>query len=162
MKYRIVDNFLNPQDFSKIKNILESPHFPWYYQKEINKHDSKDSLDCYFTHSLFDTMEGSNNFFNTLSPILQKIKIKSLIRIKCNLYPKTEKLTIHKKHKDFDYKHKGALFYINTNNGGTILNDNTKIDSVENRMLFFEPNILHSSTSTTNQKARININFNYF
>ena len=67
MKYRIIDNFLDPQDFSKIKNTLESSHFSWYYQKEINKHHSKGSLDCYFTHRLFDTMEGPSNFFNMLS-----------------------------------------------------------------------------------------------
>ena len=77
-------------------------------------------------------------------------------------YPRTEKLEIHKPHFDYTYKHKGAIFYVNTNDGKTILDKNKQIDSVENRLLLFEPHFLHKSTSTTNAKVRININFNYF
>ena len=53
------------------------------------------------------------------------------------------------------------MFSINTNDGGTILSGN-KIDSIENRVVLFDGNKPHSSSTCTNQKARFNINFNYF
>lgn len=54
------------------------------------------------------------------------------------------------------------IFYLNTNDGFTILNGETKINSVENRILLFDPSELHSSTTCTNDKCRVNVNFNYF
>ena len=37
-----------------------------------------------------------------------------------------------------------------------------KIESIENRALLFDPSIEHRSTTCTDAKGRININFNYF
>jgi hypothetical protein len=84
-----------------------------------------------------------------------------LIRIKGNVYLNTKTKITHEKHVDYNYPHKGAIYYINTNNGKTILNDEVEIDSIENRLLIFNPSIPHSSTSTTDSKFRMNINFNY-
>ena len=159
---KIIDNYLNQEDFLRIKNKLESWDFPWYYQKNINDNHSEKDLDCYFTHYLFNQENGQSPFFDIVKPILNKLNVKALIRIKCNIYPRTEKIETHKPHIDYTYKHKGAIFYVNTNNGKTVLNKNKQIDSIENRLLLFEPQLLHSSTSTTNAKVRININFNYF
>lgn len=159
---KIVDNFLSKEDFLKIQSLLLSWDFPWYYQSKINGYHTEKELDSYFTHVIFDTEKGHSPYYNNLFPLLKIIKPKSLIRIKCNIYPKTEKVEIHRPHVDFPFKHKGAIFYINTNNGGTILENGKKIDSIENRILFFDSNKKHSSTSTSNAKCRININFNYF
>ena len=159
---KIIDNYLNQKDFLNIKNTLESSDFPWYYQKNINDSHLEKDLDCYFTHYLFNQKNGKSSFYHIVKPILNKLNVKALIRIKCNIYPRTEKLEIHKPHFDYTYKHKGAIFYVNTNDGKTILDKNKQIGSVENRLLLFEPHFLHKSTSTTNAKVRININFNYF
>ena len=162
INYKVIDNFLDKKEFLNIKNILESYNFPWYYEKIINHNHNMNDLDCYFMHNIFTQENGRSQFYNVIIPILNKLDIKSLIRIKCNIYPRTEKIKINKPHIDFDFEHKGAIFYINTNDGGTIIEGNKKIDSIENRILFFNPHILHSSTNTSNSKARININFNYF
>jgi hypothetical protein len=161
-KFKVVDNFLPKQEFLELKNIMLSYNFPWYYNSDINIfHENKKDLTCQFSHIFFRDAVPST-YFILLKPILEKIECKALLRIKGNLYPRTDKIEIHKKHLDYDFIHKGALFYINTNNGKTILNDKTEIDSVENRMLFFESYKHHQSTSTNDQKARVNINFNYF
>ena len=60
------------------------------------------------------------------------------------------------------YKHKGAILYINDNNGKTILEDGTEIESKANRLLLFDASKPHNSTSCTDAKSRINININYF
>jgi Rps23 Pro-64 3,4-dihydroxylase Tpa1-like proline 4-hydroxylase len=159
---KVVDNFLPKEDFLKIQSLLSSWDFPWYYQSKINLSHTEDDLDCYFTHMIFEKQKGYSNFYPSLLPLLNKINFKALIRVKCNIYSKTDKVEIHKPHIDYDFKHKGAIFYINTNDGGTILENGKKIDSVENRILFFDSYKKHSSTSTSNAKSRINININYF
>jgi hypothetical protein len=164
-KYKIIDNFLEKNNFLELKNILESNTFPWYFQKLINQYHNLNDTTCYFTHKIFEDKINSNIINNrVIQIILNKLKIKKLIRIKCNLYMGTNILEIHKPHIDYDFKHKAAILYINTNNGSTILDSDYKsiyIKSIENRMLFFEGHKNHSSTSTTDSKCRININFNY-
>ena len=44
----------------------------------------------------------------------------------------------------------------------TLIFDGTKIDSIANRALLFDPSKLHSSTSCTDDKVRLNMNINYF
>ena len=65
-------------------------------------------------------------------------------------------------HVDYPYSHKAAIFYINTCDGYTKLEDGTKIDSVANRMLLFDASKPHTPSDCTNQSVRVNINFNYF
>jgi hypothetical protein len=50
---------------------------------------------------------------------------------------------------------------LNDCNGYTVIGDK-KIESKANRALFFDPSVEHNSTNCTDEKARFNINFNYF
>ena len=68
----------------------------------------------------------------------------------------------HGFHIDYTYSHKGAIFSINSNNGYTILEDGTKIESVENRLVSFPAEMRHSGTTCTDEQARVVINLNYF
>ena len=97
-----------------------------------------------------------------MEPLLRKVEPKALKRIKANLYPRTKELLYHGVHTDFDYDHKAMIYYLNTNNGYTILKDGVKIKSIQNRALFFNPQEEHQSTTCTDLKCRMNININYF
>ena len=97
-----------------------------------------------------------------VSPIFKKIEVKAVIRIKVNLYTNVNEFIENEYHIDYPYEHKGAILYLNTNNGYTILEDGTEIESIENRLLKFEPHKRHKSTHCTDVKRRMNINFNYF
>ena len=55
-----------------------------------------------------------------------------------------------------------SIFYVNTNDGYTLFEDGTKVESVANRMLSFPANMRHTGTTCTDQQIRIVINFNYF
>ena len=101
-------------------------------------------------------------YCDKLHPILDKLGGRCLIRIKANLYPNTEILHEHPMHEDTDYPSSGAIFSLNTCDGYTKLQDGTKINSVANRMLLFNPSEKHCSTTTTNVPMRFNININYF
>jgi hypothetical protein len=160
MKYEIIDNFLPTEDFIKIKNLMLDGYFPWYYKNGVTEGKSNDGF--YFTHTFYNDYAINSEKFILLSPIILKLNPKSIIRIKGNFYPKTEKIIEHKKHIDCFFEHKGFIFYINSNNGFTKLYDGTIIESIENRGLFFDAHLEHNSSTCTDQDGRININFNYF
>jgi hypothetical protein len=160
MKYDIVDNFLNRENFKMIEKELFRPTFPWFYNSSIA--DPTDDDMPYFTHHFYLNDEFNSDYRKLLLPILDKMKIKTLMRAKANMYLKTNKVIKHGLHVDRPFKHKGCIFYINTNNGFTVLEDGTEIKSVANRALFFDSSKKHSSTSCTDQNIRVNININYF
>ena len=61
-----------------------------------------------------------------------------------------------------DYDHTAALLYLNTNDGFTELDDGRRIESIANRILVFNGNELHSSSTCTDQKRRVLLSLNYF
>ena len=88
--------------------------------------------------------------------------VKALVRIKANLNPVSDKLIQYDKHKDQEhFSCKGAIYYVNNNNGYTMF-DNEKVESKENRIVFFNTETPHSGTNSTDCKNRMVINFNYF
>ena len=164
IKYKVIDNFLPKDNFNLIKETIFGNNFNWFYHSEINYKGvhSPDML-FYFTHLFYHHNQPSSMFFDLINKnLISFLDVKSLIRIKGNLYPNQHTKKENGFHTDYDFSHKGAIFYLNTNNGRTILNDKTKIDSVENRILFFDPSLSHDSENCTDQKVRVNININYF
>jgi hypothetical protein len=86
------------------------------------------------------------------------------MRIKFNFYPTTPEINYHDFHQDYgDISHHGCIFYLNTNNGMTIFENGYKVESIENRLMIFDPSILHRSTTCTDDEVgRFNINMNFF
>jgi hypothetical protein len=161
MKHEIKKNFLPKIEFNNLKDLLMSNNFPWFRADTINYNQKDKDKTCYFYHNVHHELIPST-FFGHFVPLLSQIKMKSLIRMKANCYPSSKELITHEAHKDFQFEHKGAIFYINSNDGFTVLEDETKIPSIENTLLLFDSSKNHSSTTCTNDKARINININYF
>lgn len=163
MTYQIIDNFLSEKKFLNVKNKILNPEFTWNLVPKVS--DTNENLKItssyYFTHMFYSGFFVDQNC-NIFADILNKLDVKSLIRIKANLYPSTNNIEHHWEHTDFDYEHKGAIFYLNTNDGLTILEDGTEIQSIENRILLFNPSKSHKSTTCTNDKCRVNVNFNFF
>ena len=156
---KIKDNFLSKKDYNNIYNILTNESFPWFYNNYKGTKEEK-LLEYQFTHRFFDN-EITSNFYQFLEPIIKKLKIKKLLRIKANLTPATQKIIEFNTHQDsLGDKHITSIFYINTNNGYTKI-DNKKIKSKGNRILSFFSNKKHYGTNSTNLNNRIVINFVY-
>ena len=160
MSYKVIDNFLKQRYFDDICRYYLTDELPWFLEEKVNEFDNSNTF--YLVHQVYKNDTVNSKYHNPLGPILDLIKPKALIRIKANLYPGNSELVTHASHIDCDFEHKGAIFYLNTNNGYTILEDGTKIESVANRMLFFDAHKPHQSTNCTDEKVRVNINFNYF
>jgi len=156
--HTIIDNFLEKEQFEGLSKIIMGPHFPWFFQVDLNENDKKHT---YFTHVMYDNYVANSKYFGDFLNLILLLKPKALLRIKANFYLRTPKILKHNAHVDYKFPHKGAIFYINTNNGKTILDDGKEITSVANRILFFDSSKMHSSTNCSDQKARVSINFNY-
>jgi len=155
---KIIDNFLPENLFSELVDSIKN--IPWFYTQGIGNLSSEDAY--YFTHSFYRNISYCSNFLPVVQPILDRIESKAIIRIKGNLYLSTPSLQKHDFHVDEVYKHYGAVFYVNTNDGFTEFENDVKIDSVANRVVFFDPTVLHRSTNCTDKaQPRITINFNY-
>tara|TARA_Y100001973_G_scaffold90006_1_gene136996 strand:- start:253 stop:759 length:507 start_codon:yes stop_codon:yes gene_type:complete len=165
-EYEVIDNLLPKDYFNELKEIVMSDEISWFWNKNINrfhKHN-EDDFTSYFTHNLFNMKLSYiySEYYKHFHRFWSYLNMRALMRMKLNLYPRTDTIEIHEPHIDYDDDHKGCIFSFNTCDGFTKLEDGTKIESVENRALLFNPSKIHSSSSTTNDKARVNININYF
>ena len=163
MTYQIIDNVLPQDEFQKIKDFILNSNFPWNLTPVVtnDKENLPINASYYFTHEFwsgFNTEPQAQVF----APLLNIMNCRAMMRIKGNLYPSTQSIVHHDNHIDYDFPHRGAIFYLNTNNGLTVLEDKINIESIENRLLLFDPSKPHRSTTCTNDKCRVNVNFNFF
>lgn len=176
MPYQVVDNFLPEIVHREMKNnILDSSSFPWFYYDYVESNTIENKLNknqLFFCHTFYINDLPNSNNLNILDNLLYAMRvdsriptIKSLIRIKANLYPCTPQSYTHGYHTDYNFSSFSAIYYINTNNGYTLIKNNDdiiKIDSIENRLLVMTSDLLHSSTTCTDEKMRCTVNINYF
>ena len=162
MAIEIIDDFLEPLNFSELQDIFLGAQIPWYYNKGVNQPSSQnDSKDYQFTHKIFEDSMIQSEIFALIQPILAKLNVKSLIRIKANLSTKAEEASYQGFHTDTTFDCTTAIFYLNTNNGHTMVGDQ-KIESIENRLVRFNSQILHTGSTATDTQVRVVLNLNYF
>ncbi len=158
--FKIIDNYLKKKDYTNLRQMLESYNFPWYFY--LNTADKTDDIFNYqFIHLFYRDNVPNSDYFDILKPLIKQINPISLIRVKANLNPISHKLVKFDKHYDQPIKCKVAIYYINDNNGYTVVGKK-KIKSKSNRIVFFNSDIEHYGTNSTNCKNRTLINFNYF
>jgi hypothetical protein len=165
MDIEIIDNFLDKESFENIKNTMFSSDFPWFYNKtKVSKNEEQNLDNFQFTHSFYDSYTINSNFFNLLNPIIKKVNPISIARIKANMTMRTQDILEYGYHTDYTTSTnlKTAVFYLNANNGYTKFKDGDSVDSIENRMLIFDSQMLHTGTSCTDQRFRSVINFNFY
>ena len=161
--FKVIDNFLDKEDFINLRHhMLVGKFFPWYFQDTKDFKADKDLNQYQFTHLFFDNYKPSQYFY-LVEPLLSKLKVKSLIRIKANLNPYSPKLYQGYFHNDNPYNSLTAVYYVNENNGYTLFEkSNKKVKSEENRIVIFDAKMKHAGTNTTDQKQRVVLNLNYF
>lgn len=160
MEYKITDNFLSKEDFRNMQTrIVHSNQFPWYYSSEITNMD--DGKNFQFVHPFYDFWNWKGNDVWVIQPLLDKIDPKAWIRIKANLT--TQSSDVHEQgwHVDYDFPCTTAVFYMNDNNGCTVFEDGTRVESKANRLVEFDSKYAHTGTSHTDTRTRVVINMNY-
>ena len=172
MDLKVIDNFLPENDFNTLINntinrcdgfqtefrvisnvenpgVQDENYWSWYLVHMIYCHDAPQ-------HQLYTNIQ--DLFYGRF---IQVANFKTMMRIKINAYPHTDVVKEHEKHVDFNYEHTGAVFSLNTCDGYTKFSDGNKVESVANRIVFFDASKVHQSSTTSNAKLRYNINFNF-
>ena len=99
-----------------------------------------------------------------LGPLLDKINPLALYRVQANLILQQEKRRRSLFHIDYmgNSSMITSIFYMNTTNGPTILEDGTEIECRANRLVSYPYGTYHAGVLCTDQPYRIVINLNYF
>jgi hypothetical protein len=161
MDYKIIDNFLTTTQHKDLYDLLlTSKNFPWFYNPTIVGTDSEKETEYQFTHLFYINGEITSTAFSLVEPILEKLNTLTILRIKANLSPRTIKNIESGYHVDTFEKSKTIVYYINSNNGYTKFKNGDKVESIENRLLIFNSDMLHTGASCTDEKVRSVINFN--
>jgi len=179
---KVIDDFCDEAYFQALQDIFVRPNnkFAWFYHNAVNgKAHDKGEDTFQFVHTLYlgvpviaSSLAGSPSmiqedpWLRSLSPIVEALDITTLLKIKANCLPRTEKIIEHGLHVDFTKKEKEVLttgiLYMNTNNGYTHFEDGTKIKSVANRLITFPCNLLHGGSTCTDESTRVVINFSFY
>ena len=191
MKHKIVDNFLSDVDFDQLVDVImpnghtdrtkeEISDFTWVYKneqvpqygiKEPEKVTDIELLDpinqSFFCHLLYmGTFQSP--YLRKLQTLLIKIDPFAVYRIQANLTLQQKERRRSNFHIDYPKEASKnmlmhtSIFYMNSTNGPTILEDGTEIECYANRLVTFPYDIKHSGVSCTDQPYRVVINFNYF
>jgi len=185
---KVIDNILDDNDFKQLENLIftQGSIIKWTWVPDIegsNKltatsgvvpYQERNQKLFYMVHKFYDKdgdgFMSDNTVENFIYQIVDKIRlclekhnieVQDLQRMKGNLYPNTSKLYEHEMHIDYNMPNQGAILSLNTCDGYTKLCDNTKVESVANRLFLFDASKKHCSTTTTDTRARFNINFNW-
>ena len=171
MDLKIIDNFLTDNDFNLLVSNTVGRNDGHQVQFRVvsnveNFGAIEENWSWYMINMLYlkDTPQNEicGKIYEMFVPKFKELaNFKTMIRIKINAYPYTNVVKEHKKHIDFNYEHIGAVFSLNTCDGYTKFSDGTKVESVANRIVFFDASKYHQSTTTSNAKLRYNINFNF-
>jgi len=174
----IIDNFLEEEYFNKLVDRICSKDsragIPWWYGSYDSPtfHDGKlYSMDEDPQEYLLSNTTYKNNIpndaemYNLLQPFCRAVdykkEIKSLLRLRSNLFIRTNPLYEYEFHIDYPYPHTAGILSLNTCDGYTKMKDGTKVESIANRMLLFEGSEKHASTTTSNKPARFNLVINF-
>ena len=190
-KIKIEDNFLEQEKFDEMKYIVNpmvdttpassSHNFAWYFRNkyysyfpnrtpEYEYEDEDEELDRFqFTHTFYEKGTPQSPYMKQLDCFLDLLQPVAIFRIRGNLLTRLPNIVKNPFHTDMELLSEERLkqwttsiFYVNTNNGYTLFEDGTKVESVANRMLTFPANMRHTGTTCTDQQIRIVINFNYY
>ena len=163
MEYQIHKNFLAPDSFEKIKDLIMNEEFPWRRRDRMARIGDKDGM--YFTYCFYNSFMPQSEFYEPyIIPILKKLQAKAPIQIRSNMFISTM-FKASNWHRDYDFKCKTAILYLKDCDGGTELKINNKIIFIKadsNKILVFDTPILHRAITSKKEPIRYIINFNYF
>lgn len=163
-----------PEDLScRIRDILMGDSFPYFYRDGVS-YEGDDNY-C-FGHTLFNDDDDYpddciinpdySKLFNQLGiPLVSRISMSRLLRMKINCYPRQTKIiadrTFGGMHVDFERPHVVGIYCVNTNNGYTLFEDGTECPSIANTMYIFDGSMQHSCVHQTDENIRVNINMDW-
>ena len=174
MKYKIHENFLPPDLFEKIKNLVMDQDFPWrrrdHMTPNINDKMYSTYKNIYFTYNFFNDMKSSSDFYEPyIIPILEKLKAGAPIQVRANMFISNLFKTSGWHTDYFSEVHGGkettAILFLNDCDGGTEIKVDNKdifIKAEANKIVVLDADVLHRARTSKKEPIRYIVNFNYF
>lgn len=173
MNYQRIDNFLPDDLFENYQRFMlygegksEFVGMPWFYRGNVS--DRLDTEGYLFGNDIYNRGDIPNlKLFTELGiPIISRLPMDSLIRIKVNCHPRqtikgSENYPMSTFHVDTIREHTVAILSMNTCNGYTEFEDGTKLESIANSCVVFSGDIKHRSVGQTDENIRVNFNINF-
>lgn len=172
----IIENFLSEEQEENIKQLTINPSFPWFYNSgtiveveeglQSNAVHNKGINPFQFVHC---TDLNQCNYVDVITPVLNQLSIEfqsniRILRCKFNFLPKSNDSSYHYPHvDDFEDDAITAIYYVDDADGDTYffddqLNVTNTITPKRGRMVIFNSNKFHSSSSPTHNQYRIVMN----
>ena len=175
MTIKVYKDFLNKDLHNHLFSLIQSRNFGWHQDKFVTAHSVKHKQDdTQFCHYLCDASSAPSNFLEEFNPLFDKLDVQILQRAKLNLTLPEDEIRIlggfhHDYYRDAELKQplkelKIALYYFNTTDGQTLIEENKtikKIDCEENSLVTFSNTLQHTANTHTNKKFRYVLNINY-
>ncbi len=161
MTYEIIDNFLPRSVFKPVKNALLEEGFPWMYREIKGGADSKTKKHYKFEHIVYTQNVPISPFFEEFVEIIDSIDCKSLLNMCCNMFTNTNELIEIKNKPIYPFPNTVGILYLTNNDGYTILEDDIKIENIENRIVLFDGSKSYVENNCTNAMRKVNISFNF-
>jgi len=169
IKTEIKDNYLPSQGHQNIIDETTNHWFPWGFipaqviakdkdGEYIKNYVSPTLDDWHLTHMIYDGNYNSPHL-PAFDHLVQSLKPTEVLKVKINLLLPCGKPIESGFHTDMgSEKGKTSIYYVNTCNGYTELEDGTKVDCVANRLVTFDSSMNHNAVRQTDTKQRIVIN----
>jgi len=160
---KIIDNFLEKKDFDDLLKNIINKNFPWYVS---DMSDYTDDNNTQLYHILYKNNEANSDYFKTFQNIYNKLNIFLLHKARLIATSKHDGKNnlFHIDVENIELPNlKTAIYYINTNDGGTEFELNNQIvNSVSNRMVIFPYNLKHRTIKhKSGDTFRYVLNLNY-
>ena len=176
MKIQVVDNVLDDRQYTHLSGIALGSEMPWYYVPNIaidDPNEKPSELHSGFSHNTMNmetkTIESTYAF--TFLPILfeackrKDLFVSDVIQSRLFCHPAKPEANIQNgKHRDLLYDHKVCLYYFNDSDGDTVFFDDDDNEIFrqtpkKNTAVIFDGNIQHCSSTPTQRRVILNINF---
>ena len=173
---KIIDNFLNPQEFALISQLKGDPAFDWKYASSSDRLPGEEERDWpQLTHVFQDVTTVLSSVSNTsliLSPLLYRLNVAVLLKAKANITAKATEpyhgnwhTDAHIFDLDFDTDFgnvvETSVYYLDDSNGATEMEDGTMVESKANRIAIFPACMKHRvHRNTEGPQSRFVININ--
>jgi hypothetical protein len=158
-----LDNFLEEDVYNNLYENIMSPDFPWYVTDgsvSTGEDVAWDHRDIFFNHLFIRSPAYVSPLYPIVAPIVEKLNPKAILNVRANLDIARSAHFEYGMHNDTNDM-MTAVYYVNTNNGGTKFADGELIPSVANSIVIFDSNKMHTPVTATDVRRRVLINFNY-
>jgi len=172
--FKVIENFLDKDQFLNLQSIFLSDNFPWFYHDNISGLNDSALGDFGFGHSIF-YREPSSSIYSTVESVVQLIcaasETTNIIKVRADMTVFSTYGHRHQPHLDLHEPHTVSILYLTNSDAETVIFKNVNIDTLsfdeyqrvapkENKLVIFNGAYYHTGHSPASSNRRILLNVN--